>query len=75
MMSYLHDSRISWKEIKKTLVTLGAPTTAEELGIEPKYIIKALTIAHKIRDRYTILGNEGLTEKAAKQLASVTGVI
>ena len=75
MMAYLHDSRISWKEIKKTLVTLGAPTTAEELDIEAKYIIKALTIAHKIRDRFTILGSEGLTEKAAEQLAKVTEVI
>jgi len=75
MMAYLHDSRISWKEIKKTLVTLGAPTTAEELGVEPKHIIKALTIAHTIRDRFTILGSEGLTEKAAEQLATVTEII
>ncbi len=75
MMAYLHDSRISWKEIKKTLITLGAPTTAEDLEIEPKYIIKALTIAHKIRDRFTILGSEGLTKKAAEELAHITEVI
>ncbi len=75
MMAYLHDSIINWQEIKKTLTILGAPTTAEELQIDPKHIIKALMIAHKLRDRFTILGSEGLTDNAAKQLARVTEVI
>lgn len=33
-------------------------------------------MAHKIRkERYTILGDRGLTRAAAKRLAEVTGVI
>ena len=49
---------------------------ADELGIERKYIIDALTTCHKIRpDRYTILGEKGLTKEAAIRLTNVTGVI
>ena len=38
MMAYLYD--IDWKGIKDTLEKTGAPTTAEELGVEPESIIK-----------------------------------
>lgn len=72
MMAHLHGR--NFRMIRKVLSTLGAPTTAAELGIDEEYIIKALTIAHKIRDRYTILG-DGLTEDAAKKLAEETKVI
>ena len=74
MMMYLHGG--DWKSIRDTLKLVKAPTTAKELGIEPEYIIKALTIAHTIRkERYTILGDRGLTEEAAMTLATYTGVI
>ena len=74
MMMYLHGG--DWKSIRETLRKVKAPTTAEELGIEPEFIIKALTIAHTIRkERYTILGDRGLTTEAAETLASNTGVI
>ncbi len=74
MMAYLHG--LNWRRIRKFLKSVGAPVTAEELGIEPKYIVEALTIAHRIRpNRYTILGESGLTWKAAVKLAKVTGVI
>ncbi|OPY24966.1 MAG: Glycerol-1-phosphate dehydrogenase (NAD(P)+) [Methanobacterium sp. PtaU1.Bin242] len=74
MMMYLHGG--DWKYIKNTLKKINAPTTAQDLGIDPEYIIKALTIAHTIRkERYTILGDRGLTEKAAEALATNTGVI
>ncbi len=74
MMAYLHGK--NWRKIKKTLREVGAPTTAKELGIDDYHIIKALTIAHKIRpERYTILGETGLTWKAAENLAKKTGVI
>ncbi len=73
MMAYLHGE--DWIAIKRALRTIGAPTTARELGIPAKYVVKALTIAHRIRpDRYTIL-NEGLNRKAAERLATTTGVI
>jgi len=74
MMMWLHGG--DWEKIRDTLKLLGAPTNAYELGIEPKYIIKALTIAHRIRpNRYTILGNTGLTAEAAERLAKETEVI
>ena len=73
MMAYLHKDE-TWKKIRNSLKIIGAPTNSKELGIEDKYIIEALTIAHTMRDRYTILGN-GLSEKEAKNLAKTTGVI
>ncbi|MEM1874723.1 MAG: iron-containing alcohol dehydrogenase, partial [Candidatus Hadarchaeales archaeon] len=73
MMSYLQGG--DWEIIRNALKTIGAPTTAKELGIPPKYIVKALTIAHKIRpERYTVLGG-GLGRKEAERLAKITGVI
>lgn len=73
MMMYLHGG--DWQEIRNALKTIGAPTSAEELGIEDKYIVEALLQAHTIRpERYTILGN-GLTRSAAEKVAKVTKVI
>ncbi len=62
--------------VRDKLKTLGAPTTADELGVTPESVVKALTIAHTMRpERYTILGSDGLTVEAAENLARVTGVI
>jgi glycerol-1-phosphate dehydrogenase [NAD(P)+] len=45
------------------------------LGIKDQYIVEALLYAKNVRpERYTILG-EGLTRKAAEELAKVTRVI
>jgi glycerol-1-phosphate dehydrogenase [NAD(P)+] len=39
-------------------------------------VIRALTYAHKINpDRYTILGDNGLSHEAAENLAKITKVI
>jgi len=74
MMAFLHG--INWELIRDTLRKVGAPTTAEELGIEPKYIVEALVMASKIRpERYTILNVKPLTRDDAKALAKETGVI
>ena len=74
MCSYLHGA--NWQMIKDFLQKIGAPTTAKELGIEPEYILKALTMAHSIRpERYTILGESGLTKDAALKVATITGVV
>lgn len=74
MMMYLHGG--DWEFIRDTLKTIKAPINARELNIEPEYIIQALIESHNIRkERYTILGDRGLTEKAAEKLAQKTGVI
>ena len=63
-----------WRRIREALVSLDAPSTAAELDIEAAEFIKAMTTAHEIRDRFTILG-DGITQHAAKEAAAVTGVI
>jgi len=73
-MSYLHGK--NWRRVKRVMRKVGLPVTAKELGIPDIKIIEALTKAHKIRpERYTILGDRGLTWEAAEKLAKVTGVI
>jgi len=74
MMMYLHGG--DWKFIRDALRTIKAPTTAKEMGIDSEHVIEALMSAHKIRkERYTILGDRGLTRDAAEKLATTTGVI
>jgi glycerol-1-phosphate dehydrogenase [NAD(P)+] len=74
MMLYLHGA--DWRKIRTALHTIGAPTTARELGVTPEEIIESLVLAHSLRpERYTILGDNGLTREAAERLALVTGVI
>ena len=74
MMVYLHGG--NWTEIRDALKKIGAPVTSEELGVSKKKIVEALIRAQEIRpERYTILGETGLTKDAAKKLAKITGVI
>ncbi len=74
MMTYLHGR--NWKLLRARMRKMGLPTTAKELGVRDVDVIEALTIAHKIRpERYTILGESGLTYEAAEELARTTGVI
>jgi glycerol-1-phosphate dehydrogenase [NAD(P)+] len=74
MMARLHN--INWKQVRDTLKLVGAPTTAQELGLEKEHIVEALVRAQEIRpDRYTILDERTLTPETAKALAKTTGVI
>jgi glycerol-1-phosphate dehydrogenase [NAD(P)+] len=66
----------NWKEIIRTLKNCGAPTTAREIGLEPKILARALVMAQSLRpDRYTILKEVKMTEKDALRLAKSTGVL
>jgi len=74
MMAYLY--KTDWKGIKATLQKAGAPTTAEELGVEPESVVEALVRASTIRpERYTILEEKKFSYDSAEKLARVTGVI
>lgn len=74
MMAKLH--KLRWKTIRKSLQIIGAPTTAEELHIDPETIVEALTIAQSIRpERFTILSKVKLNKRKARGLAESTGVI
>jgi glycerol-1-phosphate dehydrogenase [NAD(P)+] len=75
LAAYLHEGEDGqWRGIERALASLGAPTTAEELGIDGETLVEALTTAHEVRDRYTILG-DGVSEDAALEAATVTGVV
>ena len=74
MMASLHG--IEWETIRETLRKVGAPTTAEDIGIDPDCIVEALVKAQEIRsERYTILNEKPLTRRSAYELARKTGVI
>ncbi len=74
MMMYLHGG--DWEEIRQALLDVGAPTTAAAMGISTEEVISALTRAHEMKpDRYTILGDRGLSSEAAERLAKTTKVI
>ena len=74
MMMYLQGD--NWKPVRDALKMIGAPVTAAEIGLGEEDIIDALVAANKVRkDRYTILGDNGLTRNAAYNLAKNTGVI
>ena len=65
-----------WKKIAQTLKNVGAPTTAKKIGLKPKVLAKALTIAQGLRpERYTILKQVKMTEEKALALAKSTNVI
>ncbi len=65
-----------WKNIVKTLKSVGAPTTAKEIGLKSNILAKALTIAQSLRpERYTILNQVNMTENKAIALAKSTKVI
>jgi glycerol-1-phosphate dehydrogenase [NAD(P)+] len=75
LTEYLHSGADGeWRDVRDALASIGAPTTADELGIDGPTVIEALTTAHEIRDRYTVLG-DGMNEDAAREVARVTGVI
>ncbi|BFH73390.1 NAD(P)-dependent glycerol-1-phosphate dehydrogenase [Sulfurisphaera javensis] len=74
LMAYIHG--INWVKIKNAMKKVGLSTKAKQLGIPDEIVIKALTIAHTIRpERYTILGDRGITWEAAEKIAKETGVI
>jgi glycerol-1-phosphate dehydrogenase [NAD(P)+] len=73
LMMYLHGG--DWARIRDALKAVGAPTTARELGIPRDTLVDALVQAHTNKpDRYSILGDNGLTREAAVELVKVTGV-
>ncbi len=74
MMAKLHG--IDWFSIAEVLRVVGAPTTAEEVGLTPEVVVEALVKAREVRpERYTILNRIPLTRERARSLAIECGVI
>ncbi len=75
IMLYIYGDPL-WKRIRRVMRKIGLPTTASELGLPPEILVKALTIAPSIRpERYTILGERGVSEEAALKVLRETSVI
>lgn len=78
-----HLQALDWKAVRKALEDVGAPVTAEQIGLGNEAIIRTLVRARAIneswlRDRsdlYTILMEKPLSEKLARAIALETGVI
>lgn len=74
MMAYLY--KAGWKRIRDTLRMLGAPTSAEELGVEEDEVTRALEMSPQLRtERYTILNKLNLSTVDYERLARTTNVI
>jgi glycerol-1-phosphate dehydrogenase [NAD(P)+] len=74
LTAYLHNA--NWQQIRDTLKQIGAPTTARELGVEDKDVVKALEMAATVRpERYTILHKLKLNREACEKVAQITEVI
>lgn len=74
MTMYLHGG--DWKQIRDTLSEIGCPITAKGLGLTAEDLIDCMVHAHEIRsDRFTILGDKGISEEVAETVAVATGVI
>jgi glycerol-1-phosphate dehydrogenase [NAD(P)+] len=74
LTAFIHGS--NWQRIKRTLKQIGAPTTAKELDLKDKDVVKALELASTIRpERYTILHKLHLNFEACQTVAEATGVI
>ena len=72
---YLHSGPAGeWQQIRDALAGVGAPTDVDALSVDAATFIEAVTTAHEIRDRYTILG-DGVDETAAREAAVATGII
>ncbi|MHB1908935.1 MAG: NAD(P)-dependent glycerol-1-phosphate dehydrogenase [Nitrososphaerales archaeon] len=74
MMAKLHG--IDHEQIKTSLATIGAPTSAKEIGATEEEIVKALVLAKDLRkERYTILNEAKLDHASARKLAEDTRVL
>lgn len=73
VMSFLQGQ--DWRRVRDALKVMGAPTKAREIGLTEEETIRALTIAHTVRNRYTILGETGISAEAAEKALRATEVI
>ncbi|MBL7160636.1 MAG: iron-containing alcohol dehydrogenase [Candidatus Aenigmarchaeota archaeon] len=72
LASYLQGQ--DWKWVRDALKSVGAPTTASELGFSDDVVLEALLKAPTIRKRHTILTEKPLTREIAQKACETTGV-
>ncbi len=66
-----------YEKIRKILESVGCPTSIDDLedDLDSNAIFNALQKAHKVNSMYTVLGETGLSMKAAQNLAVQTNVV
>src|SRR6476469_10891158 len=73
IMAKLHN--LYWKDIKRSLEIIGAPTTAKEIKADKDELIDAFFLAGKIRpERYTILNKVKLDRNQIKNVIEEVGI-
>jgi glycerol-1-phosphate dehydrogenase [NAD(P)+] len=74
MMAKLHG--IDHEEIRQSLILIGCPVRASQIGATETDIAKSLLLAPNLRkERYTILSEANLNEASALELARDVGVL
>ncbi len=71
--SYLQKQ--DWKKMKNSLRSFNCPVNSKEIGIPAEKLVQALTLAPKIRDRYTVLNKYKIDEKFAREVLEATEII
>lgn len=65
-----------WKKVRDILNKVGLSIKGASYGYTKEELVTALSIAHKIRpERYTILGESGVSREAAERILAEVGVI
>ena len=64
-----------WERIRRYLEDVGAPTTADALGIPADVMVRAVVVARTLRDRYTVLHKLEVDEILAKKALEATEVV
>ncbi|MCS7184657.1 MAG: NAD(P)-dependent glycerol-1-phosphate dehydrogenase [bacterium] len=72
LMAKLHN--LDYEDLKSALENIGAPTRIKEIGISREEAIRALLLAPKLRERYTILHKINLSRDRAEKLIVETGI-
>jgi len=74
LMSVLRDQ--DWPRLRDSMVRLGVPTRAEDVGVERQEVIDSFVQAPRTRpERYTILNEVTVTPEHAELVARTAGVI
>ncbi len=74
IISYLQRGYNYAKKVRKLLEKVNAPVTVDQLGLNKSQLVKAITIANKMRNWYTIL-SYGISEASAERLLRYTHII
>lgn len=74
---YLEEGKLgseTFEMLKNSLKVVDAPVTAKQLGFDEEIVIEALSSAHALRNRHTILRN-GISKEKARDILEKSEII